>query len=153
VTGIRYLAARNLGVNIQPPAAAVGRYKATDSGVMHVDPPRKLTSAEHALLKSMLERGGCVADVDLLRVVDVCECGCSSFELARVGEVGPTAYGYQIADAYGKTSDGRDVGLILWGTESQPTLMELYSLASEPPFDLPRPETIVDVPPWPEQAV
>ena len=64
--------------------------------------------------------------------------------------VPPATYGRQVADAYGIMPDGRAVGLILWRTGVRPTYLELYSLASDPPFEFPASETIIDVPPWPE---
>ena len=110
--------------------------------------------AERALLECMLARAGCSFDVDSLRVVDVCQCGCASFELAPSDSpYRPSGYGSQVTDAYGKTSDGRDVGLILWGADGHLTYLELYSLAAQPPFDLPAPDTVSDMPPWPEPAV
>jgi hypothetical protein len=47
-----------------------------------------------------------------------------------------------VADAYGRLSDGRSVGLLLWGNDEQLTYMELYSVSSGPPYELPDPLTV-----------
>jgi hypothetical protein len=114
---------------------------------MKVEPPRPLTPDERALLAAMLNRGGRAVDLDAFSVVRTCDCGCSSFEISPAGTTAAvTGRPERIADAYGTTPDGHAVGLILWGTESQPTYMEGYSLATDPPFQLPRADTITSAP-------
>lgn len=119
------------------------------------DSPRPLSHSErtlvHALLAPTRPEHEVVRALDALVVVRTCDCGCASFEMAPSAHpVPPATYGRQLADAYGTTPDGRPVGLILWATDAHPTYMELYSLASDPPFALPAPGTITDLPPWPE---
>jgi hypothetical protein len=116
--------------------------------------PRPLRGSESALVSALLARmgsAGALAGLTELEVVDVCQCGCSSFELAPAGSNRrPNGYGHKVADAYAVTPDGKAVGLILWGTAEHLTYMELYSLASDPPFELPSVDTITDMPAWPE---
>ena len=125
---------------------------------MKIEPPRPLTPPERSLLLGMLshagQAGSSLAQVDQLEVIALCDCGCGSFELKLIGErEAPPGFGHQVADAYGQMPNGEVVGLILWGTEQQLTYMELYSLAKDPPFELPSPESITDVSPGWETAV
>lgn len=113
--------------------------------------PRPLSGSERSLVSGLLARvgyaGALTTGLDGLEVVDVCQFGCSSFELAPAGSNRrPKGYGHQVADAYAVTPDGKAIGLILWGTAEHLTYMELYSLASDPPFELPSADTITDVP-------
>lgn len=124
---------------------------------MEAELPRSLRGTERSLLTALLARADITArlpvDLDALEVADVCQCGCSSIELAPSGSnLRPESYGYQLADAYGVTPDGKAIGLILWGTTDGLTYLELYSLASDPPFEIPFPDTITDTPPWPAPA-
>jgi len=122
-----------------------------------IDPPRPLTRDEQAFLAGLI---GHVADarwqrLDLssMRVSGVFDCGCSSFDLAVPGEPPAPIYGGRVADLYATTLQGKVVGVILWGADSRLTHVELYSLRDSPPFDIPSPETIADVPPWLDPAV
>jgi hypothetical protein len=122
---------------------------------MKVDPPRILSDPERDIVTAMLVVGGNasgpVANLGRMRVVEICDCGCASFEMEPDGASEPsTGYGHQLADAYGTTPDGKAVGLILWGFDERVTYLELYSLAAKPPFALPAPDTLADVPPWPQ---
>jgi hypothetical protein len=68
-----------------------------------------------------------------LRVVGRCSCGCPSVDFEKGGQAPPARV---IADAYGETADGVQVGIILWGHEGRVTGLELYELA-EPVRSLP----------------
>lgn len=66
---------------------------------MEADLPRSLRGTERSLLTALLARAGSAAplhvDLDALEVADVCQCGCSSIELAPSGSnTRPESYGY-----------------------------------------------------------
>jgi hypothetical protein len=113
---------------------------------MQVDPPRPLTAQERSLVDALLKfEGQAVAYAAVLgahRVVAVCDCGCGSFEMALTERSAPDTFGRQVVDAYGRLRDGRTVGLLLWGNDEQLTYMELYSISSDPPYELPDPLTL-----------
>jgi len=70
--------------------------------------------------------------VEQLRVLDGCNCGCSSLDFQ------PNAWGGAkiIADALGINSSGKPVDLILWGRDGQIVLLEIvnYHPAESCPF-------------------
>jgi len=53
----------------------------------------------------------------------------------------------RLGEGLGAAQAGQAVGLILWGTTSYVSGLEIYSLAVDPPFELPRPDSVSDVPP------
>lgn len=114
--------------------------------------PRPLSDAERALVLRLLEVGGAArppyTDVDALRVVAVCDCGCHSFETLRAGAAPPAGgFGRILADAYGTVDGGQAVGLILWGSEESVTYAEVYGLAHPAPYaGLPAPESVSATP-------
>jgi len=117
--------------------------------------PRPLLPSERALIAGLLRHGALPErhfhqELDAVRVVWECDCGCSSIEFQSEGRpsVGPEET-LTLADAYGVTPDGRNVGLILWGTERALSRLEIYSLDSDPPFEVPSPDSITDDPPTP----
>ncbi len=81
------------------------------------------------------------ASVTGLRVVGHCGCGCPSVDF-QVG--GQAAGAKPIADALGKTLEGTDVGIILWGRDDEVFGLELYELG-EAVRSLP---TIESLRPW-----
>jgi hypothetical protein len=62
-----------------------------------------------------------------LRVVGRCSCGCPSVDFASHGQAPPAR---PIADAIGRTEDGGEVGVILWGRENAITGLEIYQFAA-----------------------
>ena len=118
---------------------------------MKVLPPRPLTDGECALVLRLLEFGGHAhvpyTALDRLRVHATCDCGCGSFEMES--EESPDAaadHGKILADGYGTVQDGNAVGLILWGTDQHVSYCEIYALGFDPPYELPRPDSVSDVP-------
>ena len=114
-------------------------------------PPRPLSPAEHALIVRLLERAGLARgahrSLEGLLVTATCECGCGSIDVAPAGPAAALAEASRVlADAYGAVQGGHPVGLLLWGTQSRVTGLEIYALAFDPPFELPSPDTVVDVP-------
>ena len=117
---------------------------------MKID-PRPLSGPEQALVLRLLEHAGRaqppLTQLDQLRVVATCDCGCGSIDL----EPPPSAVADGerariLADAYGTVQGGNAIGLILWGTTRHVSGLEVYSLAFAPPFELPRPDSVSDVP-------
>lgn len=96
---------------------------------------RPLSEAEIAVIRTMLERASddqnrerYLHTIDSLRVLDTCECGCDSIDFVR----GPLEYPPMIvADGYGTTLGGSEVGLLLWALGDQLTGLEVYSLGGE----------------------
>jgi hypothetical protein len=114
--------------------------------------PRPLLPAERALVAGLLRHAGIPArefliDLDALRVLAQCECGCSSIDFVPKAEPA----GEILVDAYGTTPQGQPVGLILWGSEHRIRRLEIYSLGNDPPFAVPSSDTISDTPPTPTQ--
>jgi hypothetical protein len=61
--------------------------------------------------------------VKTLRVVGRCSCGCPSVDFQVNGQTPPAQ---PIADATGHTTDGTEVGVILWGHQDSITGLEMY---------------------------
>jgi hypothetical protein len=117
--------------------------------------PRPLLPSERALIAGLLRHGALPEhhfhqQLDAVRVVWECDCGCSSIEFQS--EARPSINPEKarpVVDAYGVTTKGVNVGLILWGTDHELSRLEIYSLDSDPPFAVPTPDTITDDPPKP----
>ena len=113
--------------------------------------PRPLTAAERAVVTRMLALARewpppLPVALDSLRVVGRCDCGCASVDLASadlasVDLVPDVAERVVIADAYGTTASGVDVGVILWACGARLTGVEVYALAADTP-ELPTPESL-----------
>jgi len=84
------------------------------------------------------------AQLDHLRVVGRCGCGCPTVDLAfgdsQHNTTGPS---HILADCVGVTPEGIEVGIMLHAREDKISELEIYSLAGcEHPFGLPRIETL-----------
>lgn len=77
-----------------------------------------------------------VADVPKLEVVCQCDCGCGSVGFVGDGEEARLNV-TRIADAEGKTANGQYVGVLVWGTRSQVTSLELYNGPGDGSLPLP----------------
>jgi hypothetical protein len=94
--------------------------------------PRPTTEAEVAVIAEALEVAP-VAGVEspsrsvlaALSVVCRCECGCASIGFVP-NEAEPIMGATRLADAEGTTADGRYIGILVWGTTSTVTSLELY---------------------------
>jgi hypothetical protein len=111
--------------------------------------PRLLSAPERALIIRLLEHAGKaqppLTDLDDLRVVGTCDCGCGTIDLEPISTEAPTDRPGILADAYGTVQAGHGVGLILWGTAANVSSLEIYSLAFDPPFELPSPDSVSDI--------
>ena len=71
-------------------------------------------------------------DLDGLRVVDHCDCGCVSIDFEAY-EIGAKI----IADAVAKWPDRSEAGLILWGRAGRITALEVYEMTTDSAKRLP----------------
>jgi hypothetical protein len=96
--------------------------------------PRPISEVEALLIRRALEKAPMsdismppADSIDRLNVVCRCICGCASVGFvgdAEEGNLGAT----RLADAEGLEPSGRWVGLIIWGTPSQVTSLEVYGM-------------------------
>jgi hypothetical protein len=91
---------------------------------------RPISSAELAVLRAAFAVGSQVPDserftrtADKLWVVAGCACGCDTVDFRRSDTSRP--YG-PLADAYGTTPGGGEVGVIVFGTDDEITCLEVY---------------------------
>ncbi len=90
---------------------------------------RAIAPNEAAVVRWMLDFAA-VGDVSAyrlhsiedLRVLDGCDCGCSSLDFQPNAWTGAGI----IADALAVYADGQQAGLILWGRDGQIVLLEVY---------------------------
>ena len=75
-------------------------------------------------------------DLEALQVVGGCGCGCASVDFLP-----DTGGGKVLADGYGVTPSGVEVGLLLWGRDGQLSGLEIYMLA-EDTSELPTPASL-----------
>ena len=111
---------------------------------------RPITNEEGALIRWLLDHGEdgvarFISQIDTLTVASECACGCPTINFAREenGEKQGTAR--PISD-YLAIVDGQHFGVMLFATETQLSMLEVYSLAGiDKPFGLPK---ISDLFPW-----
>jgi hypothetical protein len=83
------------------------------------------------------------AQLDDALVAPGCHCGCPSFDFESEDDSARTpAPGTILADGYARTSDGHDLGLILWLGAGRLNGLEVYAYEAIEPYDLPRLETV-----------
>jgi hypothetical protein len=104
-------------------------------------------------MRSALERAsvsstavGLVSTISALRVIGRCDCGCASVDF----EADPHERSRPLAEGTGSTPSGGGVGIIVWGTSSRITGLEIYDLgAGQDDLNLPDPASIL---PWEKSA-
>jgi hypothetical protein len=105
---------------------------------------RSLTAKEASIVQWLVDHAGpndpvgpWRIPVEELRVVGGCSCGCCSiyFHLDSV-KVLP------IRQAIGTLADGRQNGLILWGTDDEIRGLEVYDLYPDASHELPEVDTL-----------
>ena len=110
--------------------------------------PRPASPAERALVARLLDVAidpeaaeALRAQVDRLKVVARCECGCPSVVFGMpAGMSGERRV--MVADAYGTAPEGYAVGLLLWTVGGYLEYLEMYTLGDWPPHSLPAPDTV-----------
>ena len=81
-----------------------------------------------------------VAQLDQLRVVDRCGCGCDSMDFLLHDPDHPAK---PVADGIGTTPSGGMVGVLVWGRDDEVTALEVYDLgAGQEDLRLPDPASI-----------
>jgi hypothetical protein len=106
---------------------------------------RPISAEEITVIQAALERAATcpiasdvIESVGRLHAIAKCGCGCESVDFASHDPVNPSS---PIADGIGTTSQGEEVGLIVWGRQDAITGLEVYALGGEG-NKLPIPETI-----------
>lgn len=113
----------------------------------HIPVERNFSNAERTLLEWLLVHGGSDASkyqsqIENLRVVARCGCGCPTvdFALESGRKLGAS---HIVAEAGGKSPEGISVGVILHAREGELSELEVYSNQGlDVPFNLPRPESL-----------
>lgn len=105
---------------------------------------RPLTSEESVLIVWLLDNGSPAArdfvpQLDGIRVVGKCLCGCPTIDLAVSGSDKSTTGASQIlADFVGETSKGWQVGVLLHARDGKLSELEIYNLSEhEGAYSLP----------------
>jgi hypothetical protein len=117
---------------------------------------RPLNAEEAALLRWLIAHGTSEApryadQIDRVRVVSECTCGCPTIDLALDDQPRATEGGSQIiSDVVGKTPEGVGAGVILHVRGGALSELEVYAHGAETPSTLPRPE---DLKAWEDAAV
>lgn len=77
--------------------------------------PAEAAIVRDALLKAPLDEisASMVAEVELLKVVGECECGCRSLYFRQIEKSD-----YRVADGVGYMADGEKVGIMVWSAEN-----------------------------------
>ena len=120
---------------------------------MRARPNRPISDAEVAVVRAALQRASVTSDagnllstITSLRVVDRCDCGCASVDFESDSDERPQP----IADGTATTSSGGEVGIIVWGTSSRITGLEIYDRgAGQNGLQLPEVGSII---PWERRA-
>ena len=113
----------------------------------HLPVERQLSTAERTLLEWLLAHGGPDASkyksqIDSLRVVSRCGCGCPTvdFALHSGHKMGASEV---VAEAGGQSPEGVSVGVILHARDGELSELEIYSTQGEDvAFHLPLPESL-----------
>ena len=118
-------------------------------GTGYIPEERPINDAERELLLWLLRNGVPGAQlltkqVDGLRVKSKCSCGCPTVDFEISGEAKPMPR--ILADVYGKTAKGEEVGVILWADEGRISSLEVYGIEAVDNFGLPLINTLTDMP-------
>ncbi|WP_145356711.1 hypothetical protein [Alienimonas californiensis] len=104
-------------------------------------PPRPLTDREATLVRWLLTCGGPIGarflpEVDDLRVVGLCGCGCASVDFVRGGDGGMRPFARHQWDG----PDGEPCGVFLYTIEDRLAGLEVHSC--DGPAGLPNPSKL-----------
>ena len=100
---------------------------------MRAQPNRPINAEEVRIIRAALERcaeipnaSALVTNLDELRVVGGCECGCASVNFS----IELPEHKKPIADGLGILSNGERVGVIVWGTPEAVIGLEVYDMSA-----------------------
>jgi len=103
---------------------------------------RRASDTEQTLVRWLLQHAATVdvpaswlEAIPSLQVVDSCSCGCPSVDFVLGGQ----SVARVVADAYGTTSNGASVGVLLWVKDGQLSGLEIYSVEGGENRELPSP--------------
>lgn len=109
---------------------------------------RALSPQERTLLEWLIENGTPEAkeyrgQIEQLRVVGRCSCGCPTIDLSVGGKLAAAGSMKILGDYVGETPEGFEVGVLLFASERRLSCMEIYDFGGhEGTFSLPRIETL-----------
>jgi hypothetical protein len=105
-------------------------------------PARPITTQEAEVLDLALRRraiapvpDSVLADVPSLKVIGICACGCRSIYFAR-----ESPKDQRLADTWGRTADGKQIDVIVWGADGHVTCLDFVDHFST--GELPTPDSI-----------
>jgi hypothetical protein len=119
---------------------------------------RPLTTPERDLLVHLLSLDPSTApycaQLDGVRVVSQCDCGCASIDLAVRGATrGPNSVAVPLVDAEARTPDGDGLGVLVFAADGYLTQLEVYAMGGDA-ASLPTPDALTWVaPPAAERGV
>ena len=109
---------------------------------------RDVSATERDLLQRLLTRRAParLADIEPLRVIAVCGCGCGTCPTVLFGsspaDEPVTRDHFILADYLGLPPKGHLVGVIVWANEQRITEMECYSIDGNEPIEWPVPDSL-----------
>ena len=116
--------------------------------VMTETETRPLTTAEHQLIKWMLENGNQEASLLLSQLASLratswrCPCGCASFNLVLEGQPSVDSNSMHIVADFIFGPEDRPSGIFLFEKGGMLAGLEVYGLAGEAPAHLPASEAL-----------
>jgi hypothetical protein len=108
---------------------------------------RPATQHERDIIRSLLEHGDpqylqLASQIESLRVVSKCTCGCPTIDFALEGDP-PSRKGARLISDFVATVDDQDVGVLLFENDGKLSSLEVYSFAgSVKPCGLPKVDTL-----------
>ena len=112
---------------------------------------RPITDEEGALIRWLLDHGeegitNFISQIDTLTVTSGCTCGCPTIDFSLEETNATSRTSSRIISDYLAIVDGQYVGVMLFATEKQLSMLEGYSLAgTDKPFGFPEIQSLF---PW-----
>ena len=119
----------------------------SEASKFHESLDRPASQQERDFVRWLLEHSDpqylpLASQIDALRVVSKCTCGCPTVDFALEGNP-PQRKGEKDISDYGATFDDQPVGVLLFACNGSLSMLEVYSCAgSDKPFGLPKIEDI-----------
>ena len=117
-------------------------------GTPRIREDRVLSPQERTLLEWLIENGTPEAkeyrsQLEQLRVIGRCFCGCPTIDLSVGGERSAPGSMKILSDYTGETPEGLQVGVLLFATDGRLSCMEIYDFGGHKgTFSLPRIDTL-----------